>query len=228
MQIQQTAFERCLAKVESRFRRIEGLLGDARLFASGGDMENAYVSALLIAEESERLTLFARVLPAYTGHPLAGSTVEATIAETVLAKIGFTREGWFAAYIPALMPKKSKGSPEYIRSILYLAMRRFFAGKEPVCYPNCVLIFRHVYDRSRPERLYRDHDNIELNAVADVIALYVLKDDAPLRCSHYYCSAAGSEDRTEVYVVPQDEFIRWLDDFEDIADRGVILYEKRP
>ena len=48
------------------------------------------------------------------------------------------------------------------------------------------MIFRHVYDRNRPEREYRDHDNIELNTVVDAIAMFFLVDDTPLECRHYY------------------------------------------
>ena len=97
------------------------------------------------------------------------------------------------AVIPTLLPKKQKGSVDYIRDYLYLAMGEFFRGKQPVRYTDCVLIFRHIYRHDRPERRYRDHDNIEVNAVTDVIALYVLFDDSPLHCSHYYCSAPGND-----------------------------------
>jgi len=73
-----------------------------------------------------------------------------------------------------------------------------------------VLAYRHVYCRERPERAYRDHDNIEVNMVTDIITLYLLPDDAPRRCAHYYCSAAGAEDQTEVYVIPTSRFPTWL------------------
>ena len=63
---------------------------------------------------------------------------------------------------------------------------------------------------ARPERAYRDHDNIEVNMVTDIITLYLLPDDAPRRCAHYYCSAAGEVDCTEVYVVPASRFPEWL------------------
>ena len=56
----------------------------------------------------------------------------------------------------------------------------------------------------------RDHDNIEVNMVSDIVAMYVLADDCPSVCSHYYCSAAGEEDRTTVYVVPKQDFPKWL------------------
>mgnify|MGYP001780069777 CR=1 FL=1 len=42
--------------------------------------------------------------------------------------------------------------------------------------------------------------------VTDIITLYLLPDDAPRRCAHYYCSAAGEVDCTEVYVVPASRF----------------------
>jgi hypothetical protein len=47
--------------------------------------------------------------------------------------------------------------------------------------------------------------------VADAIALFVLTDDGPAVCSHYYCSGAGDEDCTEVFVVPRWDFPLWLE-----------------
>ena len=64
----------------------------------------------------------------------------------------------------------------------------------------------HRYDKSRPEREYRDHDNIEMNAIIDALALYTLYDDAPLRCEHHYCSLTDDRDATTILLVPQPEF----------------------
>ena len=122
-------------------------------------------------------------------------------------------------------PQKQSGSTEYIRGYLAPVMSRYFTGKPRVRYKDCVMIFRHVYDRQRPERLKRDHDNIEVNKVADIVAMYVLPDDKPKICSHYYCSAAASEDRTEVYVVPKHDFPMWFVEEKAMPDKGVTLYE---
>ena len=127
--------------------------------------------------------------------------------------------------IPALLPKKASGSADYVRSFLYPAMRRFFQAQPPVRYRDCVLVYRHVYSRDRPERRYRDHDNIEVNMVSDIVALYVMPDDGPKVCAHYYCSASGADDRTEVYVVPKEEFPLWLVTERAMPDQGVKLYE---
>lgn len=150
------------------------------------------------------------------------------MVETVPVDMGYTEQGWFLLRLPALLPKKESGSPSYLRDMLYPAMRRFFAGKLPHIYSDCVLIFRHIYDRNRPERSYRDHDNIELNMVVDIVVLYLLPDDAPLRCAHYYCSAGGDTDRTEIYAVPCDSLPDWLSDAKSGALEGVTLYGTYP
>ena len=90
------------------------------------------------------------------------------------------------------------------------------------------MIFRHVYEKGRPERRYRDHDNIEINMVSDTVAMYVLADDAPPCCDHFYCSAASTQERTEVYVVPARDFLQWLVLEPLIPDEGVTLHENVP
>ena len=176
----------------------------------------------------ERAQLLTRALPAYTGNPVAAQEVEQLIVQNIPVDIGFTMEGWFCVRIPLLLPKKSEGSASYVRSFLYPAMQEFFQDKPPVRYGDCVLIYRHVYDERRPERQRRDHDNIEVNMVSDIVALYAMEDDAPDTCRHYYCSAAGSAERTEVYVVPAAEFPHWLVTEKVIPDEGVMLYENGP
>ena len=94
-------------------------------------------------------------------------------------------------------------------------MQKFFDGKPPVRFTDCVMVFRHVYDQTHPERAMRDHDNIEVNMVSDIVALYVLPDDSPRVCTHYYCSAAGPEERTEIYIAETG--------FSDMAGRGKSL-----
>lgn len=189
------------------------------------NQKSAYDAALELEELSEKTVLLTRLLPAYTGNPSAGKEVEQLILDQVPVEIGFTAEGWFCVRMGTLLPKKESGSVDYLRAFLYPAMRTFFSGKAPVRYRDCVLIFRHVYDRMRPERRKRDHDNIEVNLVSDIVALYVLPDDNPSVCSHYYCSASSDEDRTEVYVVPKRDFLLWLADERAIPNKGVKLYE---
>lgn len=217
-----------LAKARKRLKRLDAELLAAAHQSSSGNLDEAYELALQAEDTSENLTLMLRSLPAYTGSPTAAANALDVTRVNIPVEIGFTEQGWFSLRIPMLLPKKGGGSAAYIRSFLYPAMKDFFEKAEPVKFADCVLIYRHVYDAGRPERRYRDHDNIELNMVTDIVALYVMEDDAPLCCRHYYCSAAGTVERTEVYVVPRTSFGDFLFLEDQMPDKGVELYAKCP
>ena len=197
-------------------------------FLKLGMIDNAYAASFELVYACEKLALLTRELPCHTGHPKARAGVDKMLLEVIPIRIGYTPEGWFSVVLPALLPKKEKGSTEYIRRVLRLAMQEFFSKKVPVRLPKCTIIYRHVYDRARPERQYRDHDNMEVNMVTDVVAYYTMIDDSAMRCSHYYCSAPGMENRTEVYIVPDGEMEEWLIKEESYPDSGIELLEKRP
>ncbi len=90
-----------------------------------------------------------------------------------------------------------------------------YARELPACTGN----------RYARDDIMRDHDNFEVNAVADIVAVYMLYDDSPKYCNHYYCSAKGDKLRTEVYVVPQDEYFNWFECEKTMPEEGVKLYE---
>lgn len=221
------AFLKVLYRVEHGIKKMDEQATETRWLYEQGERSTAFESAMTLEKMSEQTVLLTRVLPVYSGLPFASSAVAEMVSLCIPVKIGYTAENWFCVRIPALLPKKGSGSAEYIRSFLYPAMREFFMNQTPVRYNNCVLIYRHVYDAARPERQRRDHDNIEINMVSDIVAMYVMPDDGPSICSHYYCSAAGTEDRTEVYVVPRESFPIWLVTEKAMPSEGVKLYAER-
>lgn len=191
-----------------------------------GQLEDANQLAFDTERLVEKLACSYRMIPTFLGSPTARAEVEKIIAEEIPVEMGFTEEGWFSLRIPRLLPRKErgKGSHDYIRGYLYPAMRRFFQNEYPVRFDDCVIIYRHVYDRNEPDRKRRDHDNIELNFVTDTVALFVMTDDAPLHCQHHYCSAEGETERTEVYVVPEVDFIKWYEAEKTFPEEGVKLH----
>jgi hypothetical protein len=206
----QPSFKQAVSKLKKQLRRVQALSEKLYALSDKNQIPEAYECAFDFAHETEELALLARSLPIYTGHPQAQSRMQNALASWVQIETHFTPEHWFRLCLPALLPRKERGSPEYVRGLIYPAMKRFFDEEPRFRFPECVIVFKHVYDHARPEREYRDHDNIELNAVVDVIAQFVLDGDMPLRCFHFYCSAAGAADRTEVTVVPQSDFVRFL------------------
>ena len=219
------SFPKILDKIEKIIKVISEQLKTVRFLYNSGHISEANEKAFHLNTYSEKLVLLTRALPAYTGCPYAHSETNRIMQTHIPLKIGFTFEGWFSVRIPLLLPKKSEGSADYVRSFLYPAMDEFFKTAPPVRYTDCVLIYRHVYDEERSERKKRDHDNIEINMVSDIVALYVMPDDGPEICSHYYCSAKGNEERTEVYVVPKNDFTRWYYSEKNFPTEGVKLYE---
>lgn len=224
-------FKKEILLADKQLRKTNEKMGIMKQRLEIGDLNGAYQDALKFAESSELLTLYARQLPAYNINPQMRKMSEQIMENNIPVRIGFTPERWFGIVMPTLLPKKNRGnknSSYYVCGFLYPAMQNFFRGKQPVKYTDCVMIFRHIYQRDRPERQYRDHDNIEVKAVIDVIALYILFDDSPLRCSHYYCSAPGDENRTEVLVIPQNEFGAWIADAHTYKNKEVLLLENLP
>ena len=187
----ETTYIKTLGKVEAKLSRMKEQAAAVRWFYENGNLPESYNRALRLEELSEQAVLLTRVLPAYTGAAGATAQTDAIISDTIPVEIGFTAEGWFSIRIPALLPKKASGSADYIRSYLYPAMRKFFEGKPPIRFRDCVLAYRHVYDRSRPERAMRDHDNIETNMViGKVLTIDELMNDYGFEAV-YVASGAG-------------------------------------
>lgn len=177
-----------------------------------------------IAETAEKIALYARRIP-----PSAGNYREATPIENILRDIypidiGYTEERWFCMRMPMLLPKKeSKASREYLNSWLYPALSDYFRKLLVPMARRCVIIYRHVYAPDRAKSMYRDHDNIEIKQVTDAIAMFLVVDDAPAYCCHYHCSARGNPVRTEVYVIPKEDFAKWLALEPDFPPEGLEL-----
>jgi len=203
-------YDERLQQIQGQLQKTQEALYLTLSLENKRQFEAALNQAFRFAFEAEKLTLQARALPAYSGHPKAKERTEALIEKAVPVDIRFTEEKWLAVRFPALLPKKERGGVDYIRGFLWPAMRRFIQSHPPIRYDDCVLIIRHVYDRDRPERLFRDHDNIEVNAVVDIVIMHLLRDDSPTQCSHFYCSVKGDADGTEFYIVPQADFGRFI------------------
>ncbi len=221
------SFQKTLFQLENKLRQLQTLERTVLQAAALEDENVAYCTASQLADACEQAVLLARALPACTGRPHVFLELGKQVESPSPVEIGFTREGWFSLRMPMLLPKKERGSAAFVRMLLLPALRRFFQGKPPVRISPCVLVFRHVYARDRPDRALRDHDNIETNMAADCVALYVMEDDNPAACSQYECSAKGDRERTEIYVVPQTEFPQWLLSEKSMPEEGGELLKNR-
>lgn len=219
----ETSAEKAIRRANALQNRAEQMLTAFR----NHQAQEAYDMALETERDAEKLALLCRDMVVSTGHPSAEKDMEMVMAEEIPVAMGFTEQGWFVLKLPELLPRKEKGkgSVSYIRGYLYSALNRFFRESAVCCFDSCVIIYRHVYDREYPEKQYRDHDNIEVNFVTDALAMYVMADDAALRCQHHYCSAIGDQSKTEVYVIPEHDFLRWYQLSQTHSEEGGITLD---
>lgn len=205
------ALRKDLETLSRKIKNSEKLITEVVSCLDNGMMEAVNNKLFKLEDTVEKAANISRLLPAYTGENDAFLHVCSVVKEISGAYVEYTKEDWFHMRLPVLLPKKESGNSKYIRTIAYSALNEYFGQnrhekyKEPV-----VLVYDHVYNESVPESKYRDHDNIELNVVTDMVALYCLTDDSPLLCKHYYTSRKGQTSFTDVYIVPQKDFVKWL------------------
>lgn len=199
-------------------RALERTTAAFEALISAGSPALANDAAWLLERRAEELTLLARSLPIWTSDPDRGHSAQPPDLSPFSVQIRQTAEGWLHLTLPALLPKKNSGRGDLVYAAVAAAMRKWCSGRKPLRFTDCVLVFRHVYDRMRPMRRMRDHDNIECKSVTDVLALYAMPDDGPAVCSRYECSVAGDADRTEVYLIPRAAFPTWLEQEKALSE----------
>ncbi len=205
-------FSNSLSEIAGQIKKIDSQQKKITDLYKQHDNNRIYNELLKLVNTSEKFCNQVRLLPTYTGSPNSIYAVKEQIVISNNAYAEYTEEGWFHLSLPALLPRKEKGDPKYIRTIAQAVLSRFFEKKPPRKFTvPVVLIYQHCYDSSREERAYRDHDNIELNVINDLLALYCLSDDGPLKCRHYYTSKSSDSDSTEIFIVPVTEFFNWIE-----------------
>lgn len=182
-----------------------------RLIAQGTPIEQIYQQTFEYARTAEKIANVAREIPALTGIRTAKDDIIDVIAEASDVKVEVGEYGPHII-IPCLLPKKEKGNPSFIRNTLHAGIKKYIRdnGNIEKIEEETVLVFNHQYARDHAERNCRDHDNIELNAVIDILALFFLLDDGGLKCRHYYYSSIGDKNCTEIFIVKSKDFINFL------------------
>lgn len=212
-------FEQILKSVNKSHKDISKSLNLLESFKSSCDYEKVISESLHLAKISENLTEATRLLPIFTGCPTIKSNIDKIIIDGFNVKID-TKKEFVHIHCNSLLPKKESGRAGYVRASMVTAFDEYQKKynikiiNEPV-----VLVFIHNY--ARKERMWRDHDNIEVNVVVDAIALYFLSDDTSKLCDHLYFSREANEDGTDIYIVKQVDFINWLKEYYKKNEGGI-------
>ena len=126
------------------------------------------------------------------------------------AVVEITPEGWLAASLPGMMPRRDDADrSRFLAGLLRDAIRRTFPEHDQPKFRACVLVYEHIYDISRSRR-FIDHDNLELKHCQDVLEAAFLTNDTAALCSAFQCSHSGDQDGTRIWILPPEQFPEWL------------------
>jgi len=122
-------------------------------------------------------------------------------------------DGIVEIVLPCLIPKRKNKSNDFIADPLFGALSQFiFDRHEPFKkFEHCVICITHVYDKAlMSRRRIRDHDNMEIKGIIDVINLFLLTDDMGSLCDIYSASEIADDDYTRITIVEKDIFPEWI------------------
>ena len=126
------------------------------------------------------------------------------------AVVEITQEGWLAASLPGVMPRRDDADrSRFLAGLLRDAIRRVFPEHDQPKFRACVLVYEHIYDIGRSRR-FIDHDNLELKHCQDVLEAAFLTNDTAALCSAFQCSHRGEQDGTRIWILPPEQFPKWL------------------
>ena len=124
--------------------------------------------------------------------------------------IEITSEGWLAASLPGMMPRRDDADrSRFLAGLLRDTIHRTFPEHDQPKFCACVLVYEHIYDISRSRR-FIDHDNLELKHCQDVLEAAFLTNDTAALCSAFQCSHRGEQDGTRIWILPPEQFPEWL------------------
>jgi len=119
--------------------------------------------------------------------------------------------------LPCLIPSRKKKPLGFITAPLYAALEKFIlsrhnAPEDPFeKFSHCTICISHIYDK----RLFgrgrkRDHDNIEVKGIIDVINTFLLTDDTGNLCDIFHTSEVSEIDMTRIFIMKKDMFPEWV------------------
>ena len=115
------------------------------------------------------------------------------------AVVEITPEGWLAASLPGMMPRRDDADrSRFLAGLLRDAIRWTFPEHDQPKFRACVLVYEHIYDI------------LELKHCQDVLEAAFLANDTAALCSAFQCSHRGEQDGTRIWILPPEQFPEWL------------------
>lgn len=173
---------------------------------------NTYREQLLLdaVRSAEDAAIQLRQYAAAVLEPVQAVPGDAFSDNSQAAVVRITPEGWLAASLPGIMPRRDDADrSRFLAGLLRTTVHRAFSEHDQPKLRACVLVYEHIYDISRSRR-FIDHDNLELKHCQDVLEAFFLSNDTAALCSAFQCSHRGERDGTRIWILPPEQFPEWL------------------
>jgi len=133
--------------------------------------------------------------------------------------VEYDSDGVVDITIPCLIPGRKKKPTEFITAPLFATLERFIIERQATQpferFTHCVISITHVYDKLLFGRgRKRDHENIEIKGIIDVINAFLLTDDNGFLCNIYSASEFSDADFTRISIMEQDMFYKRISDMK--------------
>lgn len=114
--------------------------------------------------------------------------------------------------LPNTLPHYKNHFKSILVEPLNLKLKNYqkYIGKFPE-YSKAVFVIINVVSKNKSIKCIRDNDNYDYKQVINNLAYWLLSDDGYDYCSMFNCTKIGDEDRTEILVLPKEEFPKWCE-----------------
>lgn len=193
-------------------KQADTLVSKIDLCLENNNLENAFSEMLELQKKTEQIANKGRSLPLVYANPKMKKKIETNIIINQNLKMNISND-FVEIQLPFLLNKKESGNPKFIKDTLYAGLNNAFKNAPDNFRKfdeEMVVIFEHCYISDYLS--YRDHDNIDVNMIIDVLCSFFLKDDSPKKLSHLYFSSFNSDiNKTKVYLVKKIDLIKFLE-----------------
>lgn len=220
-----THFDHVMGRALTKARFLVDDLRFIRQLHKDGRDEVAYGFTLATIESAEEFALQVRQLARSQKIPDSELEIQRMVDAVYKVELGFTQDGYFCMRFPRLIPGMEGRSMLYLKKNLSVHLEKFWENRGGMRNYQHLIIFRHVYTYRHPAWERYVPADAEVDCVMRLVLRNVCHEYFAANFKHYHCCAMGEVECTEVYVVPLEDFPKWLEQEPNIPPAGWKLYD---
>ena len=213
-----TVISKQIIELNGRFEKVISTLNSAKnsLLKNDNNKFESYLEKAMLSSESTVLSLRNTVKSACSlnNSPLKYEKMMSTVSEEShqikIEKIDYG----YKISLPGTLNHYGNISKSYLDEPLNNALKRFNKNTGIEKIDKSVMVIVNCFESSKSKLKIRDNDNYEYKQIINTIAFWMLKDDAFDCCDIMNCTKICEENRTEVYLIKEENFVDFYSKFQ--------------